>query len=252
MALGPVNPDQAYEEAQQLAVSGSYASAIGAYTDAIKGAPGDMRARVGRGLAFQRLGDHSRALADFDYAISSSPDWPGAFIAYYGRAVSRQAIGEYEKAISDCRESIRRDNNCADALFLRGTIRKTLGNIDAGIQDMNLALKVEPGYGDAFFERGKLRCLQGRWDLATIDFSSAIQNWPENSPSLIECLYLRGMSMQETGAHVAAIADFTRVIEAAPSLRAFLRRSRSYKELGEFALAAADFECGKSLGCPTE
>ncbi len=87
-------PDEAYNAAQDLAASGRCADAIVAYSVAISGNPDHVPARVGRGLAFQRLGEHLKALADFDHVISSYPDWHGAFIAYYSRAVSRQASRE--------------------------------------------------------------------------------------------------------------------------------------------------------------
>ena len=63
-----------------------------------------------------------------------------------------------------------------------------------------------------------------------------------------QCIYLRGMAAQELGDHCAAIADFAQVIEMLPDdAGAYLRRSRSYNELGESALADADFKFGSRL-----
>jgi len=248
MSTSDVAPDEAYNAAQELATSGKFADAIVAYSAAISGNPDHVTAHVGRALAFQRLDEHLKALADFDHVISSCPDWPGVFVAYYGRAVSRQALGRSEDAISDCNEAIKRNAECADAFCLRGTIRKALDRLEAAISDMDAVLRIDPRYWEAHLERGKLNSLQQNWGQAVADFTAAMEHDSAGRLNVRECLYLRGLAEQAIEEHLAAIADFTRTIELAPGDgAAYLRRSWSYDKIGEAALAATDLQAGMRL-----
>jgi tetratricopeptide (TPR) repeat protein len=240
--------DQLYGIAQELAVSGRYAEAIDAYSSVFDSDPAHINARCGRGLSLQRIGEHIKAIADFDEVISFFTDWPGVFVAYYGRAASRQVLGRNVEAIEDCDEAIARNPEFIDALYLRGTVRKALGQIEEAVSDMNAVVDADPGYHEAYCVRGSLHYLQQRWQQAIDDFTAAIEqnkNQPEGSR---QCIYLRGMAAQELGDHLAAIVDFAQVIEMLPDdAGAYLRRSRSYAELGEVALADVDFKLGSRL-----
>ena len=110
MNCSDLTPDESYAAAQELAVAGRYVEAIDVYSLAIASDPGYVNAYCGRGLAFQRIGEHSKAIADLDVVISCFPDWPGAFAAYYSRAASLQALGENLEAIDDCNEAINRES----------------------------------------------------------------------------------------------------------------------------------------------
>jgi tetratricopeptide (TPR) repeat protein len=248
MAHGSVTPDEAYQTAQEMAELGKHADAITAYSAAINCNPEHVTARVGRGLAFQRLGAHTQAVADFDHVIASYPDWPGAFVAFYSRAVSLRALGRNEEAISDCNEAASRNHEHGDTLYLRGIIYMALGNVEAAINDMNAVLGIDPSYWEAYFERAKLNSLQQNWRQAVADFNAAIKHDAAGRLDVRECLYLRGLAEQSLGDHSAAIADFTQAIELAPENgTAYLRRSWSYREIGEAALAKADIQAGIRL-----
>jgi tetratricopeptide (TPR) repeat protein len=248
MNLDSNSPDELCTAAQDLAASGKYADAIQAYSSAIDGDPGHITARVGRGMALQRVGEHATAIADFDEVISCYGDWPGAFVAYYSRAVSQQALGQNIEAVKNCDEAISRNPELADALYLRGTAQKALGHIDAAVSDIDAVLNLDPGYSEAYLERGKLSYFQHRWQQAVDDFTAAIEHIGVGSQYLRECFYLRGMAAQELGEHRAAIADFTRIIDVVPNDgAAYFRRARSYHELGEHASGDADFQVGTRL-----
>jgi tetratricopeptide (TPR) repeat protein len=231
-----------------LAASRRHADAIEAYSSALAIDPGHIEARCSRGLAFQQIGEHVRAIADFDEVISSYPNWAGSFAAYYGRAGSRQALGQNIEAIEDCDEAIRRNSRLIDSLYLRGMVRKAIGDVEAAINDMNAVLKADAGYREAYFVRGGLHCLRQSWEQAVEDLTAAIELGVAETENGRACFYLRGMAAQELGEHHAAIADFARTIELVPDDgAAYLRRSRSYHEIGESALAAADIRTGTRL-----
>lgn len=234
--------------AQELAASGNYADAIKLYSQAMDGDSVHVMARMGRGMAFQHTGDHTRAIADFDETIACYPEWPGGFVAYYGRAVSRHALGQHSEVVKDCDEAICRNPRLADAFYLRGTAQKALGRLDAAIDDMNAVIKLDPCYAEAYLERGKLRYFQHRWQQAYEDCASAMRHTRSGSLYLRECFYLRGMALQELGEHRAAIADFTCAIDIVSNDGpAHLRRGWSYHELGEYASGDADIQVGTRL-----
>jgi len=248
MNLDRISPDELYRTAQELAASGSYSAAIRAYSLAIEHDPSQIKARLGRGIALQRIGEHSGAIPDFDEVITCYPDWPGAYIAYYSRAASRHALGQSIEAVKDCDEAISRNPDFMDAFYLRGIARKALGRIETAASDMDAVLKLNPCYFEAHIERGKLDYLQHRCKQAIEEFTAAIEYVGARSPYLRECYYLRGIAAQELGEHRAAIADFTRAIDLAPNDgSAHLHRARSYHGLGEFVAGEADFQLGTRL-----
>ena len=110
------------------------------------------------------------------------------------------------------------------------------------VSDMDAVLTADPGYREAYLERGKPHYLQQRHERAIDDFTAAIEHGIAATENGRECFYLRGMA-QEVGDHLAAIADFTRIIDLTPDDgRAYLRRSWSYRSIGDSASADADFQ----------
>lgn len=244
-----LTPKESYALAQQLAGAAEYEEAIAHYSSALDGNPNHIQARCGRGLAFQRMGEHCRAIADFDHVISCNPDWSGAFVAYYSRAVSRYELSQPMKVIEDCDQAISRNPQFIDALYLRGTVQKSLGQIEAAMRDMSAVLNLDPNYHVAYCVRGGLYYLQQGWMHAIDDLTAAIELGGCGADHIWQCFYIRGMAAQELGNHSDAIADFTRTIALAPNdSGSYLRRSHSYRELGEFELADADVRIGTRLG----
>ena len=244
----PLGPDELYNIAQQLAASGKYDEAVEAYSSAISCDPRHVASRCARGLVFQRTGKHAEAIADFDRALLCNQDWPGAYVAYFGRAGSRLALGQQLEAVDDCDEAIERSPRFTEALYLRATLRKSMGQFDAAVSDLNAVLKIDPSHREALFVRGGLHFLQRCGEEAIADLTMAIEHGIAETEYSETCFYLRGMASQELGEHRAAIADFARTIELIPNdAAAYLRRSRSYHELGQSALADADFQAGALL-----
>ena len=78
--------------------------------------------------------------------------------------------------------------------------------------------------------------------------TTALERAGGDAQALQECFYLRALSAQQLGEHRAAIADFTRAIELAPDRAgAYLRRSWSYHEISERAVAESDFQVGRRI-----
>jgi tetratricopeptide (TPR) repeat protein len=238
--------EQSYHQAQSLAQSGEYPAAIAAYTRAIAENSDHVQALVGRGLALQRLGEHTKAIEDFNDAQRIRPDWPGKALACYGRAMSRHALGQLEAAIADCGEAIQLNSEAADARYLRGIMHQALGQLEHSANDLTETLRIDSNYAEAYVARGALRESLQQWYDAVADFSAALERLPPTSELANACHYRRGMAFQELSRNLDAIADFTKVIERLPTqAAAYLRRARSYAELGESSLAEADLKAGR-------
>jgi tetratricopeptide (TPR) repeat protein len=240
--------DRWYTAAQRHATEGEIDDAIQAYSTAIALAPTHVKARIGRATAFQRVGEHVHAINDFDSLIHRYSEWSGIFAAFYGRAVSLQAVGSPGDAVAACDESLKRDPDFVDAIYLRGVCWKDLGRFDAATNDMDAVILADPTYLEAYIVRGGLHSLRGLWTDSRNDFTAAIQQFRHGDPSAHVCFFRRGVAAQNLGDHRAALADFTRAIEMAPGCALqYFRRSFSYRELGEQDLADADFRLARGL-----
>jgi tetratricopeptide (TPR) repeat protein len=167
-----------YELAQTHVAAGREAEAIDAYAHVLLLDPSPIRARAARGLAHHRLGDHVRAIEDFDEVLRQSPQWKGAHIAYYSRALSRWALGNPEEAVSDCTESLRSKPDEIDALYLRGICLKATDQLDAAVEDFTRILRLDPSDYKAYLARAKIHHGRGDWEHAIADFTGFLQSFP--------------------------------------------------------------------------
>jgi tetratricopeptide (TPR) repeat protein len=244
----PLDAEGSYQAAQDFARSGKHDEAILAYSSAIDADPRHLKARLGRGLALQRLGQHLDAIADFDDVINNHRDWGGTWVAYYSRAGSRLALGQHAEVVEDCDEVIRRNPEYINAFHARGEAWKALGDYDAALSDMNVVLDADPNHPQAYLVRGQIHYDHERWAEAFGDLTQAIEGFGEHSEQTRQCYYLRGLVAHELGDFRVAIDDFSRAIELRPNdPGAYLRRAYAYRELGDDVRADADFQAGSEL-----
>ncbi len=85
-----------------------------------------------RGLAYLHLGDHARAIKDYDQALRLDP---GFAIAYNNRGLAYNNVGEYRRAIEDFDRALRLNpgfawsyvNRCWANVNIRGSGRTCQG-----------------------------------------------------------------------------------------------------------------------------
>lgn len=110
-------------------------------------------AHLWRGSAYEKNGDHSQAIADFDKAIQLQPD---NAMTYYNRGVANGGKGENELAISDYDKAIQRNPDFAEAYFNRGVGYDTMGDSAKALADYRIASQRLP-VGNANYERSVKR-----------------------------------------------------------------------------------------------
>ena len=87
------------------------------YTASLTFNPKIVEDYIKRGNAYSYIGEHDKAIADYDQAIKLKPNYAKA---YCHRGVAHCKKREYDKAIKDYNEVIKRDPDYAEAYSARG------------------------------------------------------------------------------------------------------------------------------------
>jgi tetratricopeptide (TPR) repeat protein len=117
-------------------------------------------ALVNRGDAYRlRQNDIDRALADYDQAIRTMPDFA---LAYASRGfVYLFARRQLDRALADFSEAIRLDAASANAFYFRGVVWSDKGDWDRAIADFDQAIRLRPTFSIAWRDRGKAKDAKG-------------------------------------------------------------------------------------------
>ena len=97
---------------------------IGNFSEVLRLAPKTFKARIVRGVAYGKKGDHDRAIADFTAAIAADPNYP---LAYGYCAMDYYRKGDLDDALADVNEAIRRDGRDAALYRNRGMMHAGQG-----------------------------------------------------------------------------------------------------------------------------
>jgi tetratricopeptide (TPR) repeat protein len=119
------------------------------------------------------LGQHQRAIEDYDKAIHLDPEFIDAYInrglAYVGLCHHQQAKEDYDKAIS-------LDPNSTGAYNNRGLVYMKLGQYQQAIEDYDKAISLDPEYSFLYYNLGCLHSLQKNLSKALKYLELALKN----------------------------------------------------------------------------
>jgi tetratricopeptide (TPR) repeat protein len=93
---------------------------------------GKAKAYNDSGVAYIKLGEHRRAIEDFDQALRLDPGEP---IGYVNRGAAYANLGEYHRAIENFDQALRLDSNSSGGYHNRGSARCQLGQVEASLDD---------------------------------------------------------------------------------------------------------------------
>jgi tetratricopeptide (TPR) repeat protein len=68
--------------------------------------PSSAETLVHRGAAYEKLGEHDRAIKDLDRALALDPNFA---LAYYVRGLAYGSLGEYDRASRDLNRAVELD-----------------------------------------------------------------------------------------------------------------------------------------------
>ena len=100
---------------------------------------------------------------------------------YIKRGNAYNYIGEHDKAIADYDRAIKLKPNYAKAYYNRGNAYRDKVDFDQAIADYTKALELKPDYVEAYYNRGKLYVERDAYDKAIDDFSAVIKLDPEHA-----------------------------------------------------------------------
>ena len=162
-----------------------------------------------RGIAYEGKGDHDHALADFNEATKTDPNF-GA--PYSNRGWTYNHKGEYDRAISELNEAIRLDPKFATAYANRGWSWHNKSKDDQALADLDQAIKLNPNVSKFYIDRGNIWRAKKDEDRAFADFDQAVRLDPKSARPLAS----RGWSFFLKKDYQHALADYTEAIKLDP------------------------------------
>jgi tetratricopeptide (TPR) repeat protein len=195
---------------------------------------------AGRGQALCRLGRLDDARASYERAVALEPTEGRARI---GLSAVQLAQGDVAGALATCDAAIALDPGLERAFYNRGCAHLADGRDEQAIADFTRALQLEPAHARALDNRGAALARLGRLDEAVADFQEALRLEPlsEAHGNCAAACYALGDTKRALKELNAAL----RIERSNPIYHA--NRGRIYLDLGELALALADFEAAAAL-----
>ncbi len=123
-----------------------------------------------RGLAYKRIGQWDKAIADYSEAIRLKPDDAQIF---NNRGNVHYYKGQWDRAIEDYDEAVRLQPDLAEAFGNRGNVYRKNGQFDRAIEEYGKALHFQPGNAQVFADRGLAYEKKGESIQALRDFEEA-------------------------------------------------------------------------------
>ncbi len=184
-----------------------------------------------RGIAWQRKGEHDRAIEDYTAALRLKPDDRKTL---YGRGIAWSAKGEADRAIDDFTAALRIKSDDHKALYNRGNAWYRKSEYDRAIADYTAALGIEPDDYQALYNRGRSWFDQGEHERAIADYAAAVRVKPDLHQAL------NGLAWFLATTPEARLRDGRRAVKLAE--QAVSLRDYSYNR---GTLAAAYAEAGR-------
>jgi len=205
--------------AERLYREGSYRDAIAEYNRSII-LKLDADVLEGRGNAWLKYGDTTRAIDDYTRAINLRANRAEL---YNSRGYAYAERGEAEKAVADFCQALILKPGYADALANRSRAYYRMGDYAKTIDDCTRLIALEPENSAAWNRRGSAWYSMRDDDRAIADFTRAIAL----KPDFALALHNRANAWHSKGELAKALADLDRAIAIDPGYAA-ARASREY------------------------
>ncbi len=193
----------------------------------------------------------AEAMDDKDYesavaAYRATLDKEKSFLAYRGLAIGLERLGDAEGAEKTLAEALVEvpAGNAEDDRRQRATIERSLaglaalaGREDEALEHYLAALEHAPEQPDVLLRAGNALARRGRFEEAIAHYDRLTAVEPQWTPAILE---KRATALVNLGRGDAAVADFTRAVEAVPDdPRLRLRFAEALEFLGDPAAAEA-------------
>lgn len=147
--------DERSDVGDQYFKNGEYKEAVAAYTEYLKLEPTHIKSLYNRGRAYEELGEHEKALADFHKVLKEDPLNANAYLSVTSDYYYRQ--NDYENTIFYADKTLKLNENNPVAHTLKGKAYQKLGKLNEAMAAYNAAISVNRDYADAYLSRALLR-----------------------------------------------------------------------------------------------
>ena len=127
-----IDSKAAFQEGQLLLIEGKFNEGAEAFTRALEAGADQFQCLLARGVAYLRLKESDKAIADFSSAIekNSSNHRP-----YYYRGMALMVKGDFQKAVQDFTKALEFKPGLEFVRFARAVSLSRLGRSDEAMED---------------------------------------------------------------------------------------------------------------------
>ena len=155
----------------------------------------------GKILSMTFLGNIKEALDIVDKAIELNPTDPDF---YYSRGIINTEREKYSKAIEDFDKALSLGDDNEFRIFLyRGVAKLSLEQYDSALEDLNSAIEMDPKNASAYHSRGRVYYELREYNSAIKDFETSLKFNPQNEVAYynLGMAYYRLGDMEEACKH---------------------------------------------------
>ncbi len=166
------SPEVTLEKANILADRGQYDDAIPVYTKAIEAFPDRADVYYKRGICYENLKLHGRALEDYASCLQLDPENTDAI---NNKGVVLAQIGKFEEAALEFSLLVNQFPDNVLARRNRGLCQHDLGKFDEAIVDYNMAIELDAEDPHSWFQLGNVFLEQNKLAEAVSNYDKAIE-----------------------------------------------------------------------------
>ncbi len=175
--VGLAAEDPRFVRARELESEGDLGAAIALYRELLFDDPRNLKARNNLGVIYDRRGDHTLALEQFEAARDIDADNVDVLLNV---AAALAALRRYDPAEKELRRAHRLEPGRADVHASMGILSFRRGLYGQAELELKRALDLDPGHATAYFYRGECLNQLGRVDEALRMLERSVQLHPHN------------------------------------------------------------------------
>jgi predicted O-linked N-acetylglucosamine transferase (SPINDLY family) len=155
--------------------SGELQKAIELYSTLLEHRPDFAEGYYKRGNAYNRAGNWSVALSDYDQAIALDPRFANAFC---NRGTVLERLSRWNEALESYNRALELNPGDAFAHYNRAGVLRELHRFEEAIASYDRAISLNPGYVEAYVNRGHMLQKLSRYEQAAASYGKAFELRP--------------------------------------------------------------------------
>ncbi|HVK70497.1 MAG TPA: tetratricopeptide repeat protein [Polyangium sp.] len=207
-----------YQQGMAAFAAGDLTAAKGLFQQVIQADARAPHAHYSLGAVQERLRE-PEAAASYQKALSITPDYEPAIIAYAMLLARKGNLGEAERLLTEKRAIMPRSAAVTATLAEVKSLQKDTGSAQRLAQE---ALKINPDYRPAMVVIARDHYRNRRLDLALYALQAVLDGFGADNPPRDkenpEALLLRGLILREQSQRAGAMDNFRRAVQRRPDL----------------------------------